>query len=79
MVTKGSSSGSGAWVRVAVTTTHAPDGIANPSVIPLEGLFADRDHVVGGKVRTRRNAIQNKFLPERVKARRFAEKSHERE
>ncbi|MBB2957881.1 hypothetical protein [Pseudoclavibacter helvolus] len=45
----------------------------------VTGLFAGRDRVVGGKGRTRRNAFKNKFLPERVKARRFAEKSRERE
>ncbi len=55
---------------------------ANPRLVAqlgLGGLFAGRDRVVGGKGRTRRNAFKNKFVPERVKARRFAEKSRERE
>ncbi|MBS6029147.1 MULTISPECIES: SDR family NAD(P)-dependent oxidoreductase [Kocuria] len=41
----------------------------------VEALFADRDHVVGGNLATRRAALLNRVLPERVKARRFAKDS----
>jgi len=41
----------------------------------VEGLFADKDHVVGGDLKTRWAAIRHKFLPERVKARQFAQAS----
>lgn len=41
----------------------------------IEGLFADKDHVVGGDRRTRRSYLQNKLLPEHVKAHRFAKAS----
>lgn len=44
----------------------------------LEGLFAGRDHVVGGGPSTRRAALINKFLPEQLKARRFASMSREK-
>ena len=50
----------------------------DPEVVARQGidaLFADKDHVVGGDRRTRRAAITNKFLPEYVKARRFAKAS----
>lgn len=43
----------------------------------LEGLFAGRDHVVGGDRKTRRSAVLNKFLGEQRKARRFAVDSRE--
>jgi uncharacterized protein len=41
----------------------------------IDGLFADKDHVVGGDRRTRRSYIRNKLLPERMKARQFAKAS----
>lgn len=46
--------------------------------IGIEGLFAGKDHVVGGDPATRRSALINKILPERVKARRFAKASRPR-
>ncbi|MGL5849328.1 MAG: SDR family NAD(P)-dependent oxidoreductase [Phycicoccus sp.] len=50
----------------------------DPEVVARQGvdaLFAGKDHVVGGDRRTRWSAVQQKFLPERVKARRFARAS----
>ena len=44
----------------------------------LEGLFAGKDHVVGGDAGTRRAALMNKFLPEQLKARRFAKLSRKK-
>lgn len=41
----------------------------------LDALFAGKDHVIGGGKSTRRDALLNKFLPERVKAARFAKDS----
>lgn len=46
-----------------------PDVVAKQGV---DALFAGKDHVVGGDRGTKWAAIQNKFLPERVKASRFA-------
>lgn len=46
--------------------------------IGIDGLFAGKDHVVGGDSATRRSALINKILPERVKARRFAKASRPR-
>ncbi len=43
----------------------------------LEALFAGRDHVIGGDLKTRAQAVLNKFLPEETKARRFAKQSRE--
>lgn len=40
--------------------------------IGVDGLFADKDHVVGGDRRTRRSYLRSKLLPEHVKARQFA-------
>lgn len=44
----------------------------------LEGLFAGKDHVVGGDAKTKRSALLNKVLPEERKARRFSQDSRER-
>jgi hypothetical protein len=44
----------------------------------VEALFAGKDHVIGGDLKTRWSAIKNKFLPEQVKARRFAKVSRPR-
>ncbi|MDO5645502.1 MAG: SDR family NAD(P)-dependent oxidoreductase [Dermabacter sp.] len=41
----------------------------------VEGLFAGRDHVIGGSRSTRRAALRNKLTPEHIKARRFARDS----
>lgn len=41
----------------------------------VEALFAGKDHVIGGGAKTRRAAVVNKFLPERIKAARFAKDS----
>lgn len=41
----------------------------------VEALFAGKDHVIGGDAATRRAALLNKLLPERVKAHRFAKDS----
>lgn len=41
----------------------------------VDGLFADKDHVVGGDRRTQRSYLRSKLLPEHVKARRFAKAS----
>lgn len=41
----------------------------------VEALFAGKDHVIGGNRATRRAALLNRVLPERVKARRFAKDS----
>lgn len=41
----------------------------------LDALFAGKDHVIGGDAKTRRGALVNRLLPERVKARRFARSS----
>jgi len=41
----------------------------------IQGLFADKDHVVGGDLKTRWSALRQKFLPEQVKARQFARAS----
>lgn len=41
----------------------------------VEALFAGRDHVIGGDRKTQRAARINKVLPERIKARRFAQDS----
>lgn len=41
----------------------------------IDGLFAGRDHVIGGDRSTRWAALRNKFSPEHVKARRFARDS----
>ena len=55
------------------------DGKNDPEQVArqgLEALFAGKDHVVGGNPRTRRSALWNKLLPERVKAVRFAKLSN---
>lgn len=41
----------------------------------VEAMFAGKDHVIGGDRATRRAALLNTVLPERVKARRFARDS----
>ena len=41
----------------------------------VDALFAGKDHVIGGDRQTRWSAARNKFLPERVKAQRFAKAS----
>lgn len=41
----------------------------------LDALFAGKDHVIGGNRKTRKDALVNKFLPEALKARRFAKDS----
>lgn len=41
----------------------------------LDALFAGKDHVIGGDRATRRDALINKFLPESIKAQRFARNS----
>jgi len=41
----------------------------------IDALFAGKDHVIGGDRSTRWSAAQSKFLPERVKAKRFARAS----
>lgn len=41
----------------------------------VEALLAGKDHVIGGDRKTRRAAVVNKFLPESLKARRFAKDS----
>lgn len=54
---------------------------ADPKLVAtlgLDGLFADKDHVIGGPASTRRAALENKLLPEHVKARRFAKQSRPR-
>lgn len=38
----------------------------------VDGLFADKDHVVGGDRRTRRSYLRSRLLPEQLKARQFA-------
>lgn len=47
--------------------------------IGLDGLFAGKDHVVGGDPSTKRSALLNKFLPEEFKAHRFANWSRPKE
>jgi uncharacterized protein len=41
----------------------------------VDALFAGKDHVIGGDAATQRQALVNKFLPERVKAAQFARDS----
>jgi short-subunit dehydrogenase len=57
------------------STKNDPQLVAR---IGIDGLFAGKDHVVGGDPATRRSAVMNKILPERVKARRFAKASRPR-
>lgn len=61
------------------TAFGTDSGKNDPSLVARQGisaLFAGKDHVVGGDARTRRSAIINKLLPERVKAARFAKLSN---
>lgn len=41
----------------------------------IDALLAGKDHVVGGNAKTVRGALRDKFLPDRVKAARFARPS----
>lgn len=56
------------------STKNDPELVAR---LALNGLFAGRDHVVGGDRKTRRSAVLNKFLGEQRKARRFSKDSRE--
>jgi hypothetical protein len=50
----------------------------DPQLVARKGvaaLFADKDHVVGGDLKTRWAAIRQKFLPEHIKAQQFARAS----
>jgi len=44
----------------------------------VDALFAGKDHVVGGDLKTRRGALLSRVLPERVKAARFARSTRPR-
>jgi len=50
----------------------------DPSLVArrgLDALFTGKDHVIGGDLKTRRDALLNKILSERIKAQRFAKGS----